>query len=191
MRSFRRLQPPGKGAASAPATRGEHQSARLGETSIPGDGHQSAGCTLVARSPEGQELPKFSDALRRLGNRAPGAAIDGEIIAAAALLGAVLAVGLATATDYPLTVDEFNTDDYGPKALAWYTSGFKDRSHFETVEFSLWYYGSWFHMLVAYVQSFNFADHVAVRHSMTFLAGLASVAALLPMAASRSAVGRA
>jgi hypothetical protein len=77
-------------------------------------------------------LPKFSDALRRLGNRAPGAAIDGEIIAAAALLGAVLAVGLATATDYPLTVHEFNTDDYGPKALAWYTSGFKDRSHFET-----------------------------------------------------------
>jgi hypothetical protein len=46
-------------------------------------------------------------------------------------------------------------------------------------------------MLVAYVQSFNFADHVAVRHSMTFLAGLAGVAALLPMAGSRSAVGRA
>jgi hypothetical protein len=92
-----RLQPPGKGAALAPARRGEHQSGRLGETSIPGDGHQSAGCTLVAWSPEGQELPKFSDALRRLGNRAPGA---------------VLVVGLATTTDYPLSVDEFNTDDY-------------------------------------------------------------------------------
>ena len=112
MCSFRRLQPPGKGAALAPARRGEHQSGRPGESSIPGDGHQSAGCTLVARSPEGQELPKFSDALRRLGNRAPGAAIDGEIIAAAALLGAVLVVGLATTTDYPLSVDEFNTDDY-------------------------------------------------------------------------------
>ena len=66
---------------------------------------------MVARSPEGQELPKFSDALQRLDNRASGAAIDGEIIAAAALLGAVLVVGLATATDYPLTVDEFNTDE--------------------------------------------------------------------------------
>jgi hypothetical protein len=133
-------------------------------------------------------LPKFSDALRRLGNRAPGAAIDGEIIAAAALLGAVLVVGLATATDYPLTVDEFNTDDYGPKALAWYTSGFKDRSHFETVEFSLWYYGPWFQMLTAYVQSSDIADRVVVRHVLTFLVGLAGVAALLPI--GRLAVGR-
>jgi hypothetical protein len=66
----------------------------------------------------------------------PGRAIDAEIIAAATLLSAVLVVGLATAADYGLTVDEFNTDDYGPKALAWYTSGFRDRSHFETVEFS-------------------------------------------------------
>ena len=121
----------------------------------------------------------------------PVPAIDAEIVASAALLAAALVIGLSTARDYGLTTDEFNTDDYGPKALAWYTSGFVDRSHFETVEFSLWYYGSWFHMLVAYVQSFNFADHVAVRHSMTFLAGLAGVAALLPMAGSRSAVGRA
>jgi len=66
-----------------------------------------------------------------------GLAVDAEVVAAAAVLGAVLVVGLATAADYGLTVDEFNTDDYGPKALAWYTSGFKDRSHFETVEFSL------------------------------------------------------
>jgi hypothetical protein len=73
-----------------------------------------------------------------------GRAIDAEIVAAAALLSAVLVVGLATAADYGLTVDEFNSDDYGPKALAWYTSGFVDRSHFETVEFSLWYYGPWF-----------------------------------------------
>jgi hypothetical protein len=82
-------------------------------------------------------LPAFSDG-RRLDNRAPGPAIDTEIIATTALLSAVLVIGLATAPDYALTVDEFNTDDYGPKALAWYTSGFTDRSHFETVEFSLW-----------------------------------------------------
>jgi hypothetical protein len=133
-------------------------------------------------------LPTFSDALRRLGDRTPGATIDAEIIAAAALLGAVLALGLATAGDYALTVDEFNTDDYGPKALAWYTSGFKDRSHFETVEFSLWYYGPWFQMLTAYVQSFDLADTVVVRHVLTFLVGLAGVAALLPI--GRLAVGR-
>src|SRR3981081_1878118 len=111
----------------------------------------------------------------------PGRAIDAEIVAAAALLSAVLVVGLATAADYGLTVDEFNADDYGPKALTWYTSAFKDRSHFETVEFSLWYYGPWFHMLTAYIQSFDFADRITVRHAMTFLVGLGGVAALLPI----------
>src|SRR6266498_6146524 len=87
-----------------------------------------------------------------------------------------------------MTVDEFNADDYGPKALAWYTSGFTDRSHFETVEFSLWYYGPWFHMLTAFVQSLNFADRIIIRHAMTFIAGLAGIAALL--AIGRIAGGR-
>jgi hypothetical protein len=125
----------------------------------------------------------------RLERRAkPGSAIDAEIVAVTALLSAVLVVGLATAADYGLTVDEFNTDDYGPKALSWYTSGFVDRSHFETVEFPLWYYGPWFQMLTAYIQSFDLADRVTVRHAMTFLVGLAALAALLPI--GRLAGGR-
>ena len=133
-------------------------------------------------------MPTFQAVLRRWTNRAPGFAVDAEIVAAAALLTAVLVVGLSTAADYGFTVDEFNADDYGPKALAWYTSGFTDRSHFETVEFSLWYYGPWFHMLTAYVQSFDLADRINVRHAMTFMVGLAGVAALLPI--GRLAVGR-
>ena len=131
----------------------------------------------MATSPS--RLQRWTEAVR---------AIDAEIVAAAALLSAVLVVGLATVADYGLTVDEFNTDDYGPKALAWYTSGFVDRSHFETVEFSLWYYGPWFQMLTAYIQSFHLADRITVRHAMTFLVGLAAVAALLPI--GRLAVGR-
>jgi hypothetical protein len=87
-----------------------------------------------------------------------------------------------------MTIDEFNTDDYGPKALAWYTSGFTDRSHFETVEFSLWYYGPWFQMLAALVQSLRLADAVTVRHAITFLIGIAGLATLLPIA--RLSVGR-
>jgi hypothetical protein len=114
--------------------------------------------------------------------------VDAEIVAAAGLLSAVLVVGLTTAADYGLTVDEFNTDDYGPKALAWYTSRFTDRSQFDSVEFSLWYYGPWFQMLTAYVQSFDFADRITVRHAMTFLVGLAGIAALLPL--GRLAAGR-
>ena len=114
------------------------------------------------------------------------------MIATVALLSAVLVVGLATAPDYALTVDEFNTDDYGPKALAWYTSGFTDRSHFETVEFSLWYYGPWFHILIAYVQSFDVADRITVRHAMTFLVGLAGVGRAVAARSSRGGqMGRA
>jgi hypothetical protein len=136
-------------------------------------------------------LPPFANhdralgrALRSLG----GFAADAEIPATAALLGAVLFVGLATVGDYGITVDEFNADDYGPKALAWYTSGFTDRSTFESVEDTLWYYGPWFHIMTAFVQSFGFANPWTIRHAMTFLAGLAALTALLPI--GRLAVGR-
>jgi hypothetical protein len=91
-------------------------------------------------------------------------------------------VGLATAADYGLTIDEFNTDDYGPKALAWYTSLGADRSHFEDVEQFLWYYGPWNQILIAFVQSLDIADPIAVRHALTFLTGLAGLAALIPIA---------
>jgi hypothetical protein len=129
--------------------------------------------------PRGRLLQRWSD-------RAPS--VDAELILSAAVLGAALVIGLATASDYGISVDEFNTDDYGPKALAWYTSGFTDRSHFETVEFSLWYYGPWFQMLTAYLQSFDFAERITLRHAMTFLVGLAGLAALVPI--GRLAVGR-
>jgi hypothetical protein len=133
-------------------------------------------------------LPIFRSTVAWWRKRAPRFSIDAEVIVAIALLSAALVVGLSTAADYGLTVDEFNTDDYGPKALAWYTSGFKDRSHFETVEFSLWYYGPWFQMLTAYLQSFDFADRITVRHAATFVVGLAGLAALLPL--GRLAIGR-
>jgi hypothetical protein len=113
---------------------------------------------------------------------------DAEILASVFLLGAALVIGLATVGDYGITVDEFNADDYGPKSLAWYTSGFTDRSSFETVEDTLWYYGPWSHILIAVVQSFGLADHWTVRHAVTFVTGLAALAALLPI--GRLAVGR-
>jgi len=71
--------------------------------------------------------------------RTNGAAIevDTDLVAGTAILAMALIIGLATAGHCGMTIDEFNADDYGPKALAWYTSGFTDRSHFETVEFSL------------------------------------------------------
>jgi hypothetical protein len=110
-----------------------------------------------------------------------------ETMVAAAILVAALVLGLATAGDFGFTIDEFNADDYGPKALAWYTSGFTDRSQFETVEQWLWTYGPWFQILTAIVQSFKLADPITVRHAMTFLVGLAGIAALLPIA--RATIG--
>jgi hypothetical protein len=92
-----------------------------------------------------------------------------------------LVAGLLTARDYGISIDEFNANDYGPKALAWYTSGFHDKSSFETVEAPLWYYGPWFQILVAYVQSFSFADPLTVRHALTFACGLLGLAALIPL----------
>jgi hypothetical protein len=92
-----------------------------------------------------------------------------------------LVVGLATAGDYGITIDEFNTEDYGRKALAWYTSGFRDRASFEAVEPPLWYYGPWFQMLVAWVQSWAVADPLTIRHALTFAAGLCGLGALLPL----------
>jgi hypothetical protein len=115
-------------------------------------------------------------------------AMDRENLAVAAVLGVALVLGLATAGHYGLSVDEFNTDDYGPKALAWYTSGFVDRAHFETVEAPLWMYGPWFQMLVASVQSLHLGDPITVRHALTYVTGLAGLAAVVPIA--RLTVGR-
>src|SRR5215475_15678346 len=101
------------------------------------------------------------------------------------VLGVALVIGLATAADYGLSTDEFNTDEYGPKALAWYTSVFADRSQFGTVEEYLWMYGPWFQMLVAAVQSLDLASPITVRHAMTFLFGLAGLAAVVAIARVR------
>jgi hypothetical protein len=113
--------------------------------------------------------------------------IDAEALATIVLLSAVLVIGLATVPDYGITTDEFNSDDYGRKALAWYLSGFRDRSTFDSVEETLWFYGPWFHMAAAAVQSLGLLDPWNVRHAMTFMIGLAGLAALLPI--GRLAVG--
>src|SRR5260370_12391661 len=76
------------------------------------------------------------------------AARHAETLLVLLVLGVALVIGLATAADYGLSTDEFNTDDYGPKALAWYTSAFADRSQFETVEDYLRMYAPCLHILL-------------------------------------------
>ena len=103
----------------------------------------------------------------------------GETIASAVLLTGTLVVGLTTVRNYSITVDEFLFDDYGPKALAWYTSGGTDTSLY--YHYDNWLYGPWFQMLVASAQAFDLADRFDIRHAMTFLVGLAGLAALVPL----------
>jgi hypothetical protein len=150
--------------------------------------HRYSGNASFTAAAETDPLADHRGIFQEWRRRASSFGIDAEIVLTAALLAAAAIIAVLTASDYALTVDEYNTDGYGPKALAWYTSGFVDRSHFEKVEFSLWYYGPWFHMLTAFVQSFDLADRFTVRHAMTFLVGLAGLAALLPI--GRLAIGR-
>jgi hypothetical protein len=114
--------------------------------------------------------------------------VDIEFVAFAILIVAAIITGLWTVGDYGITVDEYNADDYGAKALAWYTSGFTDRRTFTAVEETLWYYGPWFHILTTLVQSLNIAEHWTTRHAMNFLLGIAAIAAVFPIA--RLAIGR-
>jgi hypothetical protein len=134
----------------------------------------------VAKGPLG---PRAHAGFSRHGFR-----FDSETLIATALMCGAVVIGLATVGDYGISVDEWNADDYGPKGLAWYLSGFSDRAIFDDVENTLWYYGPWFHMLTAFVQSFEIGEYWTVRHAMTFLAGLAGIAMLLPLA--NLAIGR-
>ena len=122
------------------------------------------------------------------GARTRGFAVDFEILAVGSLLALAALVAIWTVGDYAITVDEFNADDYGQKSLAWYTSLFTNRSNFDSVEDTLWFYGPWFHILTTLIQSLDLAEHWATRHLLTFLLGLAALAALVPIA--RLASGR-
>jgi hypothetical protein len=111
---------------------------------------------------------------------------DSETLLIAAGLLAILAVGLATAPDYGMTIDEFIFEGYGSRALRWYGSGFTDRSLFDYYDVSL--YGPWFQMIVAAVQSLGLMHSDTARHAVTFVVGLGGIAAIAPV--GRIAVGR-
>jgi hypothetical protein len=103
-----------------------------------------------------------------------------EIVITTALLCGTLVVGFATLRDYGIALDEWNADDYGVKALAWYASGFHDRGLFNDVEETLWYYGPWF--LTTLIQALDIAGHWTTRHAVTLVTGIVGIAMLVPLA---------
>src|ERR1700722_4536340 len=99
---------------------------------------------------------------------------DAELRAATVLLAVVLVIGLATASDYGITPDEFLFNDYGPKAVAWYASGFSDRALFDF--YDVYLYGPWCQILVFFAQSLHVGDPFVTRHAVTFVVGLGGIA---------------
>jgi hypothetical protein len=97
--------------------------------------------------------------------------------AAALVLGTVLVIGLLTAKDYGITPDEFLFDHYGPNAVAWYAHG--DRGLFDY--YDLYHYGPWAQVLIYLAQSLHLAGRFTTRHAVTFMIGLAGIAALIPI----------
>jgi hypothetical protein len=112
--------------------------------------------------------------------------LDAELVASAALLAAVLAVGLATVRHYGITTDEFLFDDFGRKMLDWYRSAFTVTHSYD--DENLVYYGPWFQIVVSIAQSLVPAHPYDVRHALTFLVGWAGLAAVVPI--GRLAIGR-
>ena len=105
--------------------------------------------------------------------------IDREYVATAALLTAALVIGLMTVFDYGITIDEFTSDEYGDKVIAWYLSGFTNRALFS--HFDHYLYGPWFQVLTSAVQSLHLGERYETRHVVTFLVGFAGLVALLPI----------
>ena len=111
--------------------------------------------------------------------------LDPERVLIGVVLIVVLSIGLATAPNYGTTIDEFIFEGYGSRALAWYGSGFTDRSLFDFYDVSL--YGPWLQMIVAAVQSLDVMHPDTARHAVTFVVGLAGIAAVAPI--GRIAIG--
>jgi hypothetical protein len=91
-----------------------------------------------------------------------------------ALIFAVLAViVLLTFQDYGISWDEELHVPYGQKLLAYYTSGFADRSAFSFI--NLYQYGGFFDLLSALVSAISPFGEYETRHlvgALVFLAGL-------------------
>jgi hypothetical protein len=110
----------------------------------------------------------------------PALRLDAFDLAAALLLALLLALVLATFKQYAVSNDEGVQHHYGELIIAYYKSGFADRSVFDFG--NLYLYGGLFDIvavLLAHVLPFDLYD---IRHIMSALAGIGGVAAALATA---------
>jgi hypothetical protein len=102
-------------------------------------------------------------------------------IAAALGLGALAVVMIATARDYGLTWDEEFHRIYGDYVIAWFTSGFRDRSALQFA--NLYLYGGFFDVLAQLFARLSPGGVYEDRHLVNIVFGLIACAGAFRLAA--------
>jgi hypothetical protein len=101
--------------------------------------------------------------------------IDLFDLAAALLMAVLLALVLATFKEYAVSNDEGLQHHYGELIIAYYKSGFADRSVFDFQ--NLYLYGGLFDIIAVLLAHLLPFDPYDIRHVMTAVAGIGGVAA--------------
>jgi hypothetical protein len=127
-----------------------------------------------------QEQNKHMTAPLRRHRRSAPVAIDLFDLTSALLLAALLALVLATFTEYAVSNDEGVQHHYGELIIAYYKSGFADRSVFDFQ--NLYLYGGLFDIIAVLLAHLLPFDPYDIRHVMSALAGVGGVAATWALA---------
>jgi len=101
--------------------------------------------------------------------------VDAFDLATAVLMALLLLLVLATFTEYAVSNDEGLQHHYGELIIAYYKSGFTDRSVFDFQ--NLYLYGGLFDIIAVLLAHLLPFDPYDIRHLMSALAGLGGIAA--------------
>jgi hypothetical protein len=119
----------------------------------------------------------MADGLSAAGKRMAAriAAMSRYDLAAVALMAALVVLAFATYESYAISNDEEVQQRYGEMIVAYYTSGFADRSLFNFKD--LYLYGGLFDVIAVFTErALPFAEPYAVRHLLCALTGIAGIA---------------
>jgi len=105
----------------------------------------------------------------------PSSRFDWHDLAALVLLLGLLALALLTFGDYGISNDEPVQQRYGELIIAYYASGFSDRSLFKF--YNLYLYGGLFDVLATLIAKLLPLDVYGIRHLLCALAGIGGIAA--------------
>ncbi len=105
----------------------------------------------------------------------PSRDVDPWDVAACGLLALLVVFAVATFRHYGVSNDEDVQHRYGAMIIAWYTSGFTDRSLF-TFE-NLYLYGGLFDVVANLIEKLTAFDRYLIRHFLSGMIGVGGIAA--------------